>query len=93
MKTQEFTGFQRDALFVIAELGDPKGLEVKSKLEDIYDQDVNHGRLYPNLDELNDAGLVEVGSKDKRTNEYTLSEEGEEMLEDYVAWGESCISE
>ncbi|ELZ20434.1 PadR family transcriptional regulator [Natrinema limicola JCM 13563] len=34
------------------------GLAIKRELEDYYGTEVNHGRLYPNLDELVDLGLV-----------------------------------
>lgn len=93
MTLHELTGFQKDALFVIASLDDPYGLKIKRELEDQYDTDVNHGRLYPNLDDLNNMGFLDVGSKDKRTNEYTLTEQGEEKLREHIEWEESCLSE
>jgi len=69
----DLTGFQRDILYVIAGLEQPHGLAVKDELEDYYEQEINHGRLYPNLDDLVDKGLVEKGQLDKRTNSYTLT--------------------
>ncbi|GAA0282048.1 PadR family transcriptional regulator [Halobacterium noricense] len=72
----DLTGFQRDILYVIAGLDEPHGLAVKDELEDYYEQDINHGRLYPNLDGLVDKGLVEKGELDKRTNVYTLTQRG-----------------
>lgn len=69
----DLTGFQRDLLIVIAGLDDPHGLSVKDELEEYYETDINHGRLYPNLDIL-----VEKGQKDKRTNLYYLTQRGEE---------------
>jgi DNA-binding PadR family transcriptional regulator len=42
--------------------------------------DINHGRLYPNLDELVDRGLIEKSELDKRTNEYSLSDAGEQLI-------------
>ncbi|WP_407045718.1 PadR family transcriptional regulator [Haloarcula laminariae] len=56
------------------------GLGLKRSLEGYYDRDVNHGRLYPNLDDLVERGLVEKSELDKRTNEYALTAAGEELL-------------
>ncbi|MDL0126336.1 MULTISPECIES: PadR family transcriptional regulator [Halobacteriales] len=72
----DLTGFQRDILTVIAGLDEPHGLAVKDELEDYYEQEINHGRLYPNLDDLVDKGLLEKGQLDKRTNVYTLTRRG-----------------
>jgi DNA-binding PadR family transcriptional regulator len=76
----DLTGFQRDCLVVIAGLDAPKGLEIKEDLDDYYGSEVNHGRLYPNLDTLVNEGLVEKGKLDDRTNSYTLTDEGAEVL-------------
>ncbi len=40
---------QRDLLYVIAGLDEPHGLAIKDELEDYYESEVNHGRLYPTL--------------------------------------------
>ena len=77
----DLTGFQRDLLFIIAGLEDPHGLAIKEELEEYYQKEVRHGRLYPNLDTLVDLGLVEKGKKDKRTNEYRILDRGERELE------------
>lgn len=84
----ELTGFKRDLLIVIAGLGDPNGLEVKDALEEYYEGDINHGRLYPNLNDLVDQGFVEKSKRDERTNEYRLTESGREVLEDRWDWEE-----
>lgn len=68
------TGFQRDVLWTLAHEGASKGTAVKESLEDYYEEEVNHGRLYTNLDALVDAGLVAKSSRDRRTNEYQLTE-------------------
>ena len=77
------TGFQRDCLEAIARLErddeTPYGLEIKRQLEDQHGE-VNHGRLYPNLDDLVELGLVEKSELDKRTNEYALSRDGRGLL-------------
>ena len=90
----DLTAFQRDVLYVIAGLGDePHGLAIKDELEKYYDVDINHGRLYPNLDDLVDVGLVEKGTIDRRTNSYTLSEEGRRKLEARREWESEYVDE
>ena len=76
----DLTGFQRDILYVTAGLDEPHGLAVKDELEDYYESEIQHGRLYPNLDTLVEKGLIEKGEIDKRTNSYTLTEQGYEVL-------------
>lgn len=63
----DLTGFQRDLLYVIAGLEDPHGLALKDELEDYYEKEIHHGRLYPNLDTLVDKDLIEKGQLDRRT--------------------------
>jgi len=82
----ELTGFQRDILYVIAGKDDPHGLAIKEALEDYYETEIHHGRLYPNLDTLVEEGLVNKGMMDKRTNSYTLTEEGENSIEERLEW-------
>lgn len=79
----DLTGFQRDALSVIAQATEPHGLAIKEQLEGVYEQPVNHGRLYPNLDDLVEKGLVQKGTKDRRTNSYDITKRGERVLADY----------
>ena len=82
---RNLTAFQQNILTILSE--EPMyGLAIKRELEAYYDQEVNHGRLYPNLDDLVEMGLVEKSPLDKRTNQYELSEEGEDAVLDQVAW-------
>lgn len=81
----DLTAFQRDLLVAIARVeadpgATPYGLAIKGQIERQYTEEVNHGRLYPNLDTLVESGLVEKQSLDKRSNEYTLAEAAREML-------------
>ena len=80
------TAFQRDLLFAIAARGPTKGLRIKEELQDYYATEINHGRLYPNLDELVERGLVEKGQLDRRSNSYELTARGEQVLESRRAW-------
>jgi DNA-binding PadR family transcriptional regulator len=81
----ELTGFQRDLLFVIAGKEEPSGQEIKDEIEDRVGP-VNHGRLYPNLDELVETGLVEKGQVDRRTNYYELTDDGADTLREHRDW-------
>lgn len=82
----ELTGFQRDCLVVIAGLKNPVGLDISAELQAYYATDINHGRLYPNLNQLVDDGLVEKQKRDGRSNIYTLTERGRNKLEHRLEW-------
>ncbi|KAB7519946.1 PadR family transcriptional regulator [Halosegnis rubeus] len=81
----ELTAFQRNILTILAEEA-RYGLAIKRELEEYYGTEVNHGRLYPNLEDLVELGLVEKSELDKRTNQYELTEEGIDVLLDQYAW-------
>jgi len=89
----ELTGFQRDILYCIADTDDPYGLEIKQQLEEASSIEVNHGRLYPNLDTLVEEGLVEKKAKDDRTNLYLLTEHGINLIKQRRQWEDSKLSE
>lgn len=77
----KLSGFQRDVLREISAAdGAPYGLALKQSLGGAYGEEINHGRLYPNLDELRDAGLLVKRQRDKRTNEYALTSLGAAVL-------------
>ena len=83
----ELTGFQRDILWKLSHLdGDVHGLRIKKSLEQMGYGEVNHGRLYPNLDTLVRSGFIEKGEIDRRTNEYELTDEALELLADRQSW-------
>ena len=73
--TEDLTRFQWDIIFVLAG-GSDYGLGIKRSLEENYGEEVQHGRLYPNVDDLVDLGLVEKSALDKRTNQYELTDRG-----------------
>lgn len=90
----DLTAFQRDLLYVIAGLDeDSKGLAIKAKLEEYYEEEINHGRLYPSLDTLVDKGFVEKGTIDKRTNSYTLSPRGKREIKSRREWEAQQLNE
>ena len=82
---KDLTAFQQNILVILAE--EPRyGLAIKRELESYYDDEVNHGRLYPNLDDLVEMGLVEKSELDKRTNQYALTDDGKEAVLDQLGW-------
>ncbi|UIP01213.1 PadR family transcriptional regulator [Halobaculum sp. CBA1158] len=81
----DLTAFQTNILAILSEEA-LYGLAIKRALEDYYDTEVNHGRLYPNLDTLVDEGLVAKSELDKRTNEYALTDAGEAVVRDRLGW-------
>ncbi|ELY90328.1 PadR family transcriptional regulator [Natrialba hulunbeirensis JCM 10989] len=82
----DLTGFQRDLLYVIAGADQPSGQDVKDEIETYYSAEINHGRLYPNLDTLVNKELVEKGELDRRTNYYAISDEGRQVIDDRREW-------
>jgi DNA-binding PadR family transcriptional regulator len=80
------TAFQRDVLYVIAGKQNAHGLAIKKELDQYYEGEIHHGRLYPNLDTLVENGFVEKGEIDRRTNSYNLSPKGEKTLRDRREW-------
>ncbi|QIO25017.1 PadR family transcriptional regulator [Haloarcula sp. JP-L23] len=78
----ELTGFQRDLLEAIAAVdGDPYGLALKRYLDERYADPINHSRLYQNLDDLTEQGLINRDALDDRTNAYTLTDAGRRLLQ------------
>jgi len=81
----ELTAFQQNILAILSE--EPMyGLAIKRELESYYGSEVNHGRLYPNLDDLVADGLLEKSELDKRTNQYELTEAGHDAVLGQVEW-------
>lgn len=82
---KDLTAFQYNILVVLSR--EPMyGLAIKRELEAYYQDEVNHGRLYPNLDELVSEGLLEKSELDKRTNQYALTEDGYETVIEQLGW-------
>lgn len=81
----DLTAFQHNILVILAE--EPMyGLAIKRELESYYGTEVNHGRLYPNLDDLVERGLVAKSELDKRTNQYELTDDGYETVLGQLNW-------
>ena len=82
---RDLTAFQQNILVILSEEA-MYGLAIKRELEDYYGTEVNHGRLYPNLDDLVELDLVEKSELDKRTNQYELTDEGRKAVLDQLEW-------
>ena len=89
----DLTGFQRDLLYVAAGLDNPHGLAIKDELEDYYEKEIHHGRLYPNLDTLVEKGLIEKGEADRRTNVYSVTRRGRREIEDRRRWEDQYVDD
>ncbi|WP_224270889.1 helix-turn-helix transcriptional regulator [Haloprofundus salinisoli] len=88
----DLSGFQRDLLYVISGMERPSGQQAKEQLEQYLDGDINHGRLYPNLDTLVTKEYVEKGPIDRRTNYYAITERGENLIRERREWEEARFS-
>ncbi|WP_129113470.1 PadR family transcriptional regulator [Halegenticoccus tardaugens] len=89
----DLSGFQRDLLIVIAGHNQPSGQQIKTELERARDEEINHGRLYPNLDVLVNSDYVEKGEIDRRTNFYAITNEGRTALDERREWEEGYLQE
>jgi DNA-binding PadR family transcriptional regulator len=87
---RDLTAFQQNILIILSEEA-MYGLAIKRHLESYYDSEVNHGRLYPNLDQLVELGFIDKSELDKRTNQYTLTDDGYEAVIDHLDWTVSKV--
>ena len=76
-------------LYVIAGQDRQHGLGIKDELDQYYESEIHHGRLYPNLDTLVSKGLVEKGRIDDRTNSYTVTRRGRREITARQDWEQS----
>ena len=82
----DLTAFQRDLLWALSHENARKGTALKADLADYYGEAINHSRLYQNLDRLVERDLVAKRARDRRTNEYRLTETARRALEARRAW-------
>lgn len=88
----DLTAFQRDLLYTIAGLENPHGLAIRDEVAEYYNKEIQHGRLYPDLDTLVEKGLVEKGQEDGRTNAYSLTGRGRRELKARREWEDSYVT-
>ena len=93
MDPKELTAFQRDLLRVVAESGPCSGTTIRDEIQRKYSSEINHGRLYPNLDKLSDDGYIVKREEepDRRTNTYHLSGKGISTLRDLAEWDSDSV--
>ena len=82
----DLTGFQRDLLFVVAGNEGTHGLGIRAEMDDYYNAEINHSRLYPNLDTLVEKGLLEKSEVDGRTNAYHITTRGRREIDARMDW-------
>lgn len=87
---RELTAFQQNILIVLSKESQ-YGFAIKRELEAYYDNEVNHGRLYPNLDSLVEQSLIAKSEFDKQANRYELTDEGYDLLVGELDWRLSRI--
>lgn len=80
------SAFQRDLLTAVAAIEAGGTTDISSKLNDHYPQLVNQGRVYPNVQDLLDRGLLEQHEREFDTPEYSLTETGRTALHNYRQW-------
>lgn len=82
----ELVDFRRDILLTLARSGPTHGQGLKDDLACLRDEDVNDGRLYPNLNALVDDGLVEKHENrhDERSHEFELSKRGRASVREHA---------
>lgn len=85
------TAIQRDTLVVLNGIEPASGVDVRNALGEYYQEEITGGRFYPSIDELVEVGLVQKGSDDGRTNQYSLTEEGNRRLSYRERWIEQQL--
>jgi DNA-binding PadR family transcriptional regulator len=86
---QEQTATARDLLYLAYERDDPTGQDLRAALSEVRCGTTADGQLYPNLNKLINAGLLEkhdLGSADSRENAYRVTELGEKAVCGHLAW-------
>ena len=83
------TGFERDLLVEIYQMDQPSGQDIRGRMKAEHNEDVDHGRLYPNLNDLVDVGLLDKGEQNLRSNYYEVTNDGKRLVEDTIRYFES----
>jgi DNA-binding PadR family transcriptional regulator len=83
---QDLTGFQRDLLYCIAGLEEPYGLGIKQALKSYREVEINHARLYSNLNTLVEKEYIDKSSLNGRKKSYELTAGGRQLLVERQEW-------
>ncbi|PSQ18194.1 hypothetical protein BRD02_01605 [Halobacteriales archaeon QS_8_69_73] len=89
----ELPGFERDILLTLARSQPTNGQELLADLSTLRDEDIGDARLYPHLNELADAGLVDKRENfhDDRSHEYRLADAGRHTLREHAQRLEGAV--
>lgn len=79
------SGFKYSILFQLAN-GSNYGTGIKEDLMDYYGTNINHSRLYPNLNQLAFDGYINKEKLDNRSNNYSLTNRGRRAIADRIGW-------
>ena len=85
----DLTGFERDLLVEIYQMEQPSGQAIRDRMEAEHGEDVTTTRLYSNLNDLVDYGLLDKGEQNFRTNYYQITNDGQRLVEDTARYFES----
>lgn len=84
------TAFQRDVLYMVAgSEGEVEVPMIKKEIERLHGRAVKNGRLYSNLRQLYEKGLLERHMTDGRTYAYTTTRRGELEWAEKRQWEDS----
>jgi DNA-binding PadR family transcriptional regulator len=72
----------RDLLVEIYQMDHPSGQAIRHRMQAEHGEDVTTTRLYSNLNDLVDHGLLDKGEQDQRTNSYEVTNDGRRLVED-----------
>jgi len=89
----ELVGFHRDILLTLARSGPTHGRGLGADLSTLRDEHIYDSRLYRNLGELVDAGLVdkEEFPDDDRAHEFRLAENGQHAVREHAQRLEGAV--
>ena len=79
----------RDLLVEIYQMDHPSGQAIRHRMQAEHGEDVTTTRLYSNLNDLVDHGLLDKGEQDQRTNSYEVTNDGRRLVEDTARYFES----
>lgn len=89
----EMPGFERDILLTLARSQPTNGQGLLADLSTLRDEEVGDARLYPHLNGLADAGLVDKRENyhDDRSHEYRLADAGGRALREHAQRLEGAV--
>lgn len=87
----DLSSFKRDLLVVVAGLDGPEGTEIIIELEQYYPEEITAGRVYPQLTDLVEKGLINKQDQG-RSNKYWLTDRGVRELQYRREWENTYLA-